>query len=150
MDQVDRIEELDEAACLRLLSTVPIGRVVYTEHALLRVVPVAFQVEPGGRLVLALLPGSPVLRVLDGMVCAFQADRLDEHSRTGWSVVVHGTAAVVRDPAAHAELLRSGPRSWVTEREPVFVRLTSELFTGRRLHPPAVRDPLPHGQVTGE
>ncbi|MFE0462789.1 pyridoxamine 5'-phosphate oxidase family protein [Kitasatospora sp. NPDC058965] len=148
MDQVDRIEELGEAECLRLLSTVPIGRVVYTEHALLRVVPVPFRVERDGRLVLVLLPGSPVLRLLDGMVCAFQVDRLDEGSRSGWSVVAHGTAEVVRDPADLAELLRTGPHSWIPERAPVFVRLSTELFTGRRLRP--LGDPPPHGQVTGE
>ncbi|WP_063774712.1 pyridoxamine 5'-phosphate oxidase family protein [Kitasatospora azatica] len=164
MDQVDRIEDLSEAECLRLLSTVPIGRVVYTAHALLRVVPVAFQVEADGRLLLALLPDDAVARALDGTVAAFQADRLDERNRTGWSVVLHGPAEVVREPRARAALLRSGPRLWLPEPQPMFVRLTAELVTGRRLRPlapadpvtadpvtddPATADPVPHGQVTG-
>ncbi|MDH6139690.1 MULTISPECIES: pyridoxamine 5'-phosphate oxidase family protein [Kitasatospora] len=134
MDRVDRIEDLGEAECLRLLSTVPIGRVVYTEHALLRVVPVEFQLEADGRLLLALVPDGAAARALHGAVTVFQADRLDEASRTGWSVVVHGRAEVVRDPAVHARLLRTGPRPWASTAEPLFVRLTTDLVTGRRLH----------------
>ncbi|GAA1230104.1 pyridoxamine 5'-phosphate oxidase family protein [Kitasatospora nipponensis] len=150
MDRVDRIEDLGEAESLRLLSTVPIGRVVYTEHALLRVLPAAFEVGADGRLVLALLPVDNLARALDGTVAAFQADRLEESSRSGWSVVVHGRAALVRDPAAHAALLHAGPRLWTIEREPMFVRLAVELVTGRRLLPPlpAVAAPAcPHPGV---
>ena len=59
--------------------------------------------------------------------------------------MAHGTAEVVRDRAEHAALVRTGPRSWISEREPVFVRLTAELLTGHRLHPPG--DPAPHGHA---
>ncbi|WP_327065815.1 pyridoxamine 5'-phosphate oxidase family protein [Kitasatospora sp. NBC_01302] len=133
MDRVDRIEDLSEAECLRLLSTVPIGRVVYTEHALLRVLPVAFQLDTDGRLLLGLPQDGQLARALDGTVAAFQADRLHEATRTGWSVVVHGQAEVVRDPARHAALLHGGPLPWVAGREPLFVTLTAELVTGHRL-----------------
>ncbi|MDH6119893.1 pyridoxamine 5'-phosphate oxidase family protein [Kitasatospora sp. GAS204B] len=136
MDLVDRIEDLSEAECLRLLSTVPIGRVVYTEHALLRVLPVPFTLNPDGRLVLAMLPGTSLARALDGTVAAFQADHLDAPNRTGWSVVVHGPAELVRDAERQAALVRSGPRLWVTGQEPMFVLLSAELVSGRRLPPP--------------
>lgn len=154
MDPQDRIEELSEAECLRLLSTVPIGRVVYTAHALPAVQPVAFEVGSDGRLVLALLPGGSLSRALDGTVAAFQADQLDTEARAGWSVVVHGHAQVVRDPHGYQRLLRSGPKAWGTDRDPMFVRFTPELLSGRRLLPagssrfPA--QPTPRSQVTGE
>lgn len=154
MDQEDRIEELSEAECLRLLGTVPVGRVVYTAHALPAVLPVAFEVAPDGRLVLALLPGSGLSRALDGTVAAFQADRLDTASRSGWSVLAHGHTVVVRDPEEYRCLLRSGPRAWATDREPMFVRFTPELLSGRRLLPEGARrrpvGSAPRSQVTGE
>ncbi|MFC5663269.1 pyridoxamine 5'-phosphate oxidase family protein [Kitasatospora misakiensis] len=133
MDRDDEPEELGAEACLRLLSTVPVGRVVYTEHALPAVLPVAFEVAPDGRLLLAVRRGSATARRLDGTVVAFQADRLDPDTRSGWSVLVHGRADILRDPEQILRALRSGLRSWVGEPDPVFVALAPELISGRRI-----------------
>ncbi|MFI5529866.1 pyridoxamine 5'-phosphate oxidase family protein [Kitasatospora sp. NPDC051853] len=140
MDRDEHVVTLGEAECLRLLGTVPIGRVVYTEHALPAVLPVAFEVSPDDTLILGLRAGSTVSRALDGTVAAFQADHLDPATRTGWSVLVHGRTEVVRDPAAVRHLLRTGPLPWVNSgQEPMFVRIVPELVSGRRV--------LPAGQV---
>ncbi|MED7949516.1 pyridoxamine 5'-phosphate oxidase family protein [Streptomyces sp. BE20] len=133
MDRDDQLEALTEAACLRLLSTVPVGRVVYTEHALPAVLPVSFDVTPDGRLLLAVRRGSATARCLDGTVVAFQADRLDPVTRTGWSVLVHGRADLVREPEQVRRALRSGLRPWVGDSDPLFVSLVPELVSGRRL-----------------
>ncbi|MGW4896657.1 pyridoxamine 5'-phosphate oxidase family protein [Kitasatospora sp. NPDC004240] len=135
MDRDDRVEPLGEAECLRLLSTVPVGRVVYTEHALPAVLPVSFEVAPDGRLLLAVRRGSTTSRALDGTVVAFQADLLDPVTRTGWSVLVHGRADVVRDAEQYRRALRSGLRPWVGDPDPMFVALVPELVSGRRLFP---------------
>ncbi|MET9400247.1 pyridoxamine 5'-phosphate oxidase family protein [Kitasatospora sp. NPDC002965] len=133
MDRDDQLEALTEAACLRLLSTVPVGRVVYTEHALPAVLPVSFDVTPDGRLLLAVRRDSATARCLDGTVVAFQADRLDPVTRTGWSVLVHGRADLVREPEQVRRALRSGLRPWVGDSDPLFVSLVPELVSGRRL-----------------
>ncbi|MDH6575171.1 pyridoxamine 5'-phosphate oxidase family protein [Kitasatospora sp. MAP5-34] len=133
MDRDDRLQSLGEAECLRLLGTVPVGRVVYTEHALPAVLPVAFEVGADGRLALALRAGDGAVRALDGTVAAFQADQLDPATRTGWSVLVHGRAEVVRDPVLHEHLLLTGPRPWIDGDRQIFVLLTPELVSGRRL-----------------
>jgi len=135
MDPDERVETLSEAECLHLLSTVPLGRVVYTEHALPAVLPVAFDVATDGRLVLALRAGTRATRALDGMVAAFQADHFDHAARSGWSVLVHGRTELVRDQEQHRALLSRGPRPWVDEPEPQYALLTPELLSGRRLHP---------------
>ena len=135
MDRDNQVEYLSEADCLRLLATVPVGRVVYTEHALPAVLPVAFEVAANGRLVLVLRRGPGVCRALDDNVAAFQADHSDAATRTGWNILVHGRAHVVNDPALHEQLLRTGPRPWLGEAEPMFVTMTPELVRGRRLLP---------------
>ncbi|MFJ3789848.1 pyridoxamine 5'-phosphate oxidase family protein [Kitasatospora sp. NPDC090091] len=135
MDRDDRVETLSEAECLRLLSTVPVGRVVYTEHALPAVLPLSFDLAPDGRLLLAVRRDSTTARGLDGTVVAFQADRLDPVTRTGWSVLVHGRADLLRDPEQIRRALRSGLRPWVGDPDPLFVALVPELVTGRRLLP---------------
>ncbi|GAA1097400.1 pyridoxamine 5'-phosphate oxidase family protein [Kitasatospora arboriphila] len=133
MEYEDPVEELSEAECRRLLGTVPVGRVVYTEHALPAVLPVAFEVAQDGRLVLALRADSTTARALDGTVAAFQADVLDPETRSGWSVLVHGHAEVVRDHLAQDGLYDAGLRPWVGGPRPVYVALTPELVGGRRL-----------------
>ncbi|AUY48853.1 pyridoxamine 5'-phosphate oxidase family protein [Streptomyces sp. CB01881] len=135
MDREDRVQTLSEAECLRLLSTVPVGRVVYTEHALPAVLPVSFAVAPDSRLLLAVRRDSTTARGLDGTVVAFQADLLDPATRTGWSVLVHGRADVVREPEQVRQALRSGLRPWVGGSDPLFIALVPELVSGRLLAP---------------
>jgi nitroimidazol reductase NimA-like FMN-containing flavoprotein (pyridoxamine 5'-phosphate oxidase superfamily) len=139
MEYEDPVDELSEAECRRLLATVPVGRVVYTEHALPAVLPVAFEVAADGRLVLR--ADGAAARALDGTVAAFQTDRLDPATRTGWSVLVHGRAEVVREEPAHAGRCgdgrcgdgRCGDGPRPGGPRPVYVTLTPELVGGRRL-----------------
>lgn len=149
MDRDDRVEDLSEAECLRLLGTVPLGRVVYTEHALPAVLPVAFRVAADGRLVLALRTGTRVARALDGTVAAFQVDDFDRAGRCGWSVLVHGRAEVVRDAGERAALHSGGLRPWIPEPGPEYVAISPELVSGRRVRPDAADQdtcpaPRPH------
>ncbi|MEU0912790.1 pyridoxamine 5'-phosphate oxidase family protein [Streptomyces althioticus] len=129
----DGFRALDRRECLRLLGEVPVGRVVYTRQALPAVLPVNFSLDSGGSVVLYTSAGSDLVRAVDGVVVAFEADDFHAGCRSGWSVVVTGRAAVVTDPAEHERLLRTGPRSWMPLRDGVFVRIESEMVTGREL-----------------
>ncbi|MEU4658562.1 pyridoxamine 5'-phosphate oxidase family protein [Streptomyces sp. NPDC023723] len=126
---------LDRAECLRLLAEVPVGRVVYTRQALPAVLPVNFSLDSGGSVLLSTSPESGLVHAVDGAVVAFEADEFDAETRSGWSVVVTGRAALVRDHAEHERLSRSGAGSgsWLPLREAVFLRIESEMVTGRRL-----------------
>ncbi|MEW1777871.1 pyridoxamine 5'-phosphate oxidase family protein [Streptomyces sp. NPDC086777] len=127
---------LDRQECLRLLAKVPVGRVVYTERALPAVLPVNFSLDSDASVLLCAAVGSDLVRAIGGVVVAFEADEFDAENRTGWSVVVTGRAAVVSDPEEHARLSQAGPRSWMPVGEPVFVRIESEMITGRELGRP--------------
>lgn len=84
-------------------------------------------------MVLRTSAGSDLVRAVDGAVVAFEADAFDAHDRSGWSVVVTGRATVVTDPAARARLAENGPRSWVVSRDGLYVRIESEMVTGREI-----------------
>jgi nitroimidazol reductase NimA-like FMN-containing flavoprotein (pyridoxamine 5'-phosphate oxidase superfamily) len=129
----DGFRELDRQECLRLLAKVPVGRVVYTRHALPAVLPVNFALDGGGAVLLRTSADSELVRAVDGAVVAFEADEVDAVAQAGWSVVVTGAASVVTDPAEHRRLAVSGPRSWVPWPREVFVRIEPELVTGREL-----------------
>ncbi|MER6619116.1 MULTISPECIES: pyridoxamine 5'-phosphate oxidase family protein [unclassified Streptomyces] len=133
MIQSDGFRPLDRQECLRLLAKVPVGRVVYTRQALPAVLPVNFALDTDASVVLCTSAASDLVRAVDGVVVAFEADDFDAGSRSGWSVVVTGRAAVVTDPAEHERLLRTGPRSWMPMHDGVFVRIEAGMVTGREL-----------------
>ncbi|WP_406864101.1 pyridoxamine 5'-phosphate oxidase family protein [Streptomyces sp. HUAS MG47] len=133
MFQNDAFRALERHECLRLLATVPVGRVVYTRQALPAVLPVNFCLDTDASVLLCTSSQSDLVRAVDDVVVAFEADRFEMETRSGWSVVVTGRAAVVTDPAEHARLSRTGPTSWMPLREAVFVRIESEMVTGRAL-----------------
>ncbi|WP_052433395.1 pyridoxamine 5'-phosphate oxidase family protein [Streptacidiphilus carbonis] len=113
--------------CLRLLSRGalgPLGRIVYTRHALPVVLPVRFGLDFSGALTVAVPGGSGLAADLDGSVVALHVDNLGQddssqddsgQDRTGAavSVMVHGTARAVPDGTA--------------------LRLVPELVSGLRL-----------------
>ncbi|MFD9434294.1 pyridoxamine 5'-phosphate oxidase family protein [Streptomyces sp. NPDC060002] len=133
MDANDGFRELDRRECLRLLVTVPVGRVVYTRQALPAVLPVNFTLDRDGAVLVRTSASSELVSAIDGALVAFEADEVDAATHSGWSVVVMGAATVVTDPAEHVRLLRSGPRSWAPAPQEVFVRIDAELVTGREL-----------------
>ncbi|MCD7442376.1 pyridoxamine 5'-phosphate oxidase family protein [Streptomyces lincolnensis] len=133
MFQTDGFRALDRQECLRLLAKVPIGRVVYTRQALPAVLPINFSLDTDASVLLCTSPASDLVHAIDGVVVAFEVDEFDAATRSGWSVVVTGRATVVTDPADHERLTQTGPSSWMPLRETVFVRIESEMVTGRQL-----------------
>lgn len=124
---------MDRQECLRLMAEVPVGRVVYTRQALPAVLPVNFAVAADASVLLRTSAGSDLVRAVDGVVVAFEADAFDAESRSGWSVVVTGRATVVTDPVEHERLMRTGPRSWMPIEEDVFIRIEATMVAGREL-----------------
>ncbi|CAM5275604.1 pyridoxamine 5'-phosphate oxidase family protein [Streptomyces canus] len=133
MHETDASRILDRRDCLRLLAKVPVGRVVYTRQALPAVLPVNFSLDEDASVLLYTAAGSELVRAIDGVVVAFEADEFTAATRSGWSVVVTGRAAVVTDPADHKRLAQTGPQPWMPVRDGVFVRIESELVTGREI-----------------
>lgn len=136
----DAFRSMDRQECLRLLAKVPVGRVVYTRHALPAVLPVNFALDADSSVLLRTSAGSDLVRAVDGVVVAFEADEFDADSRSGWSVVVTGRATAVTDPAEHEQLMRTGPRSWMPIQQDVFIRIEAAMVTGRELTDLRVND----------
>jgi uncharacterized protein len=88
---------LDDAECRRLLATVALGRLGFTDGALPAILPVPFAVYEG-HVVIPAREGSPVVAAVRGAVVALEVDRFDHVTETGWSVTVVGPSRVVSDP----------------------------------------------------
>lgn len=128
------LAELTRDESLRLLASVAMGRVVFTDQVLPVVRPVNHLLDDGGIVIRSDL-GSALVRAAarpDGVVVAYEADAIDPHWTAGWSVVVTGTAHLVRDPAKVAGYHRL-LQPWVAGNMDQIIRIGSEIVTGFRL-----------------
>ncbi|KMO72758.1 pyridoxamine 5'-phosphate oxidase family protein [Mycolicibacterium chubuense] len=92
--------ELTRVEAVRLLASVPYGRVIFTLNALPAARPVNHVIDDGQVIICAWLNPkiSAAERSTDGVVVGYQADSLDARRQTGWSVSVTGRAHTLTDP----------------------------------------------------
>ena len=127
------LEILSAAECLRLLASVPVGRVGLMTDGEVVVLPVNHVID-GQDPVFRTDRGSKLGAAEQQNVAAFEADHYDEQTRTGWSVLVTGRAEIVYDEAEVDRLNRSGLHSWATGPERHFwVRIRALSVSGRRI-----------------
>src|SRR4051812_26330294 len=105
------VEVLDEAQCLTLLGSVPLGRIAFTEGALPAVQPVAFALGDG-EVFIPTHRGSRVAIASRGAIVAFEVDDFDAGARTGWNVTVIGPSRVISDSAEVRRLDGFGLEPW--------------------------------------
>ena len=93
-------------------------------------------------------PGTKLSAALDGAVVAFEVDKIDPVLEGGWSVLIQGTSSVLSEPDDLERARRLHLRTWAPGDRPYFVRVRSELVSGRRLLPPvhAVASTFPHDE----
>jgi uncharacterized protein len=132
--------------CLRLLASVSVGRIAYTKWALPAVEPVRFAVQ-GNEIVIRTDTGSTLSATIPDTIVAFQADHLDDETRTGWTVTVVGSAHEMTDPGDTAGLRDPGPPSWALKRGDQCIGIVPGIVTGRQLtvaaeFPPSFRAAL--------
>jgi nitroimidazol reductase NimA-like FMN-containing flavoprotein (pyridoxamine 5'-phosphate oxidase superfamily) len=128
---------LDRAACLELLASRPVGRLVFTHRALPDVLPVNYRLD-GEHLLIRLSSGSVAASATRDAVVAFEVDDIDLFTRTGWSVTVVGHAHEITDPAELRQAESLELSTWAGDARDHFVSVAVERITGRRLfHPPS-------------
>ena len=136
--------ELGRAEALRLLAGAPLGRIVFTRHALPAIRPVNHIVEQGDIIIriheAAALSQTAEHAGSSGVVVAYEADSIDPDTRLGWSVVVTGYAQLIADPAEAARYQRL-LHPWLDQDTDYTVRIRPNLVTGYRLVPAAATEP---------
>ena len=142
MHEVAGMESLDAAECRRLLASVPIGRIVFTDQAMPAVQPVNFLVHEGA-VIFRTGEGSKLAAAARDAVVAFEADDIDREYHRGWSVVVVGHAREVTDPPLRQRLSELPLRPWAPGAREHVIRIPIDVISGRRIAPPGQR----HGQA---
>ena len=125
--------ELTVDECRVLLREGGVGRIAITTPSGPRIVPVNFAVA-GDTIVFRTSPYSELATYGWRGDLAFETDRLDYDSRSGWSVVVVGRAEMVEDPQEVRDLHNTVPLSpWAGGQRHLYFRLRWRDISGRRL-----------------
>jgi nitroimidazol reductase NimA-like FMN-containing flavoprotein (pyridoxamine 5'-phosphate oxidase superfamily) len=130
---LDTLETLERAECLRLLETAPVGRIAVSIAALPVILPVNFAIV-GDRIVVRTVPGTKLDAATSHAVVAFEVDDYAPDGSWGWSVMVQGVCTEVVAPAERAALAASKLRAWAFGDAAAtrFVRIDLSFVTGRR------------------
>src|SRR6266581_674763 len=125
--------EVTREEALRLLGSVPLGRVVFTHRALPAIRPVNHIVD-GQQIIFQTGASAAITTAVDGTgtIVAFEADAIDPVRRVGWSVVVIGGARRLQDAAEIGRYLRL-LRPWAAGRKDDIIAIRADLVTGFRL-----------------
>ena len=125
------LETLGFEECLRLLASVPLGRIGFVSDGEVRILPVNHLVD-GQDIVFRTAQGSKLSAARECNPVTFEADAYDERRHSGWSVVVTGRAEQVDSDAVIEHLGQRGLLSWVPAAEPYWIRIRPSAVTGRR------------------
>ena len=134
MTALRRLEALPRAESLRLLSTVSLGRLVFTHLALPAIRPVNHAVA-GEQIIIRAYLGTAIstaVRGQSGTVVAYEADLIDPDTHLGWSVIVVGRATRLTDPAEAARY-RQLLRPWVDGGADDLIIIQADMVDGFRL-----------------
>jgi nitroimidazol reductase NimA-like FMN-containing flavoprotein (pyridoxamine 5'-phosphate oxidase superfamily) len=132
------LQELDEAECLRLIASGGIGRIGYSGRYGPTVMPVNYQLYEG-TIVFRTTPDSATDEDLRTGIAnaeykvAFEIDDFDTAARTGWSVLIQGSAHHVESEAERASVAGAGVDPWPGGDRELFLRINPSRITGRRV-----------------
>jgi nitroimidazol reductase NimA-like FMN-containing flavoprotein (pyridoxamine 5'-phosphate oxidase superfamily) len=132
------LEELDEAECLRLIASGGIGRIGYSGRYGPTVMPVNYQLYDGTIVFRTAQDSATDEDLRTGIAnaeykVAFEIDDFDAAARTGWSVLVQGSAHHVESDAERASVAAAGVEPWAGGNRELSLRIVPTRITGRRV-----------------
>jgi len=126
------LEILPFDRCLELLAAVPVGRVSFFADGEIVVLPVNHAMD-GPNPVFRTARGSKLSAAGGQNRVAFEADGYDEQTRSGWSVLVNGSAEAIYEEAEIRRLTQLGLHPWVTAVDrPFWIRIRAASLSGRQ------------------
>lgn len=125
-------QHLSQGECLRLMASVPVGRIIYTRQAMPAVELVNFALDHDDIIIRTDRSGKLAAATREAVV-AFEVDYLDPAGHTGWSVTVIGQSHEVTDAEEIRRLEQMGLRSWVHGGHEHYIRISPGILTGQQL-----------------
>jgi nitroimidazol reductase NimA-like FMN-containing flavoprotein (pyridoxamine 5'-phosphate oxidase superfamily) len=128
------LRTLSPAECFDLLEPGGIGRVGFSSADGIMMLPVNFAMT--AKTIIFRTAPDTLLALYSNTQVSFEADRLDEALRAGWSVLVQGRAHQVTGEREVKRLQdRTHLQPWAAGARDVYVRITPTRISGRRIQP---------------
>jgi hypothetical protein len=119
--------------CLRLLASVPVGRIAFHADGEVVVLPVNHLVD-GQDIVFRTASGSKLSAAEKADIVAFEADDYDAQTKSGWSVVVNGRAEILYENTETQRLDGLDLHPWPTGVDcPFWIRIRPTSVSGRQI-----------------
>ena len=134
LDAKSGLEIIDRAGSVALLAQECVGRLAVMSGGQPEIFPVNYAVA-GDTVVFRTAAGTKLESAIRAPV-AFEVDRFDATTRSGWSVVVHGRAEVI-DHFGRADVVRALEAlpvdPWAEGTKEYLVTIVPTTITGRRV-----------------
>jgi nitroimidazol reductase NimA-like FMN-containing flavoprotein (pyridoxamine 5'-phosphate oxidase superfamily) len=132
------VEQLDEAACLELLSTGRIGRLIYNSRYGPVALPSEYKLHDGSIVFRTYLLSFTEEDLRTGIAHAeyqvvVEVDQVDPDAREAWVVLVRGSAHHVDTEAERASIGDIGLESWVEGEPEHLIRVDPVSIAGQRI-----------------
>ena len=126
-----RFDVIGREQCLDLLATNHLGRVAWQAADLPQILPVTYAMHQGS-VYFRTLPDGILAELAQPTSVALEVDELDQQTRSGWSIVLHGRTSAVREPDELADLWASDSLvPWASGNRTLFISIRPERVAGR-------------------
>ncbi|MDO9378989.1 MAG: pyridoxamine 5'-phosphate oxidase family protein [Nocardioidaceae bacterium] len=127
-------EDLDPTQCWSLVDGQQVGRVALMVDEAIQVLPVAFT-RLDDDIYFRTSAFGLIARNAEGQAASFEVDDVHADERSGWSVLLTGTARRVTDPELLARLWTpSPPLPWADGVRNLWIGISVERVSGRSVH----------------
>jgi uncharacterized protein len=126
------LEHLTPDECWTLVERTPVGRIGVLNDSAPEIYPVNHVVDRH-TIVFRTDPGSKLRGLLRSPAVCYEVDGIDQADATGWSVLVKGRAAEVRDPDEVRRLAALPLRFWSLGDKAHWIRIVPADVSGRRI-----------------
>ena len=122
--------------CLDLIEAHHLGRIAWQAADLPQILPISYAMHQGS-LYFRTLPDGLLAELAQPTSVALGVDDLDQQTRTGWSIVLHGHSGAVRQPDELADLWASDSLvPWASGNRTLFIRIRPDRIEGRVVRRP--------------
>ena len=125
------LDAIGRQQCLDLIESHHLGRIAWQAADRPQILPITYVLHQGS-VYFRTLPDGLLAELAQPTSVALEVDELDQQTRSGWSIVLHGHTSAVREPDELADLWASdSPVPWVSGNRTLFIRIRPDTVAGR-------------------